>query len=95
LRFGEAPQFNHQMTERFDWGMMEVHLDVHKAVVEKAQIFSDSLHPEMIEQLMASLTKIPYTRDAFQAAIQKVVLDLPMIKDYLNEFQEWIVKEIS
>jgi lipoate-protein ligase A len=83
------------MTERFDWGMMEVHLDVHKAVVEKAQIFSDSLHPEMIEQLMASLTKIPYTRDAFQAAIQKVVLDLPMIKDYLNEFQEWIVKEIS
>jgi hypothetical protein len=49
----------------------------------------------MIEQLMASLTKISYTRDAFQSAIQKVALDLPMIKDYLNEFQEWITKEIS
>lgn len=94
-RFGEAPQFNHQMTERFDWGMVEVHLDVHKAVVEKAQIFSDSLHPEMIEQLMASLNKIPYTREAFQLAIQKVALDLPMIKDYLQEFEVWITKEIS
>ena len=94
-RFGEAPQFNHQMTERFDWGLIEVHLDVHKAVVEKVQIFSDSLHPEMIEQLMASLTKIPYTREAFQTAIREVATELPMIKDYLGEFEHWITKEIS
>lgn len=94
-RFGEAPQFNHQMTERFAWGMMEVHLDVHKAAVEKAQIFSDSLHPEMIEHLMASLTKIPYTKEAFQDAIRKVSHDLPMISEYLVEFETWITKEIS
>lgn len=94
-RFGEAPKFSHQMSERFVWGLIEVHLDVHKAFVEKSQIFSDSLHPEMIEHLMASLTKIPYTREAFQAAIRKVAEDLPMIKDYLQEFESWIVKEIS
>ena len=94
-RFGEAPQFNHQMSERFDWGTMEVHLEVTKAFVEKSQIFSDSLHPEMIEQLMASLTNIPYTREAFQLGIKKVAVDLPMIKDYLDEFEAWIIKEIS
>ena len=59
------------------------------------RIFSDSLHPEMIEQLMASLTKIPYTREAFKTAIQNAASELPMIEDYLNEFEEWIVKEIS
>ncbi|MBC7428029.1 MAG: lipoate--protein ligase [Bacteriovorax sp.] len=94
-RFGEAPQFNHQMSERFTWGIMEVHLDVHKAFVEKSQIFSDSLHPEMIEQLMASLNKIPYTKEAFQTAIKAVARDLPMIEDYLAEFEEWICREIS
>ena len=94
-RFGEAPQFNHQMSERFHWGLIEVHLDVHKAFVEKTQIFSDSLHPEMIEQLMASLTKIPYTGEAFKTAISKTVAELPMIEDYLTEFENWIVKEIS
>lgn len=94
-RFGEAPQFNHQMTERFTWGLIEVHLDVHKAFVEKSQIYSDSLHPEMIEQLMASLTKIPYTKEAFKTAIRKVAQDLPMIEDYLLEFEDWICKEIS
>lgn len=94
-RFGEAPKFNHQMTERFTWGTIEVHLDVHHAIVEKAQIFSDSLHPEMIEQLMASLQNIPYTKEAFRDAIAKVGAELPMIQDYLVEFESWIAKEIS
>ena len=26
-RFGEAPKFNHQMSEVFTWGSIEVHLD--------------------------------------------------------------------
>lgn len=94
-RFGEAPKFNHQMSERFAWGQMDVHLDVHHAVVEKAQIFSDSLHPEMIEQLMASLNNIPYTKEAFREAILRVSAELPMIQDYLEEFETWITKEIS
>lgn len=94
-RFGEAPKFNHQMTERFAWGTMEVHLDVQNAVIENAQIFSDSLHPEMIEQLMASLKNLSYTRDAFSGAIAKVSHELPMIQDYLQEFEAWILKEIS
>lgn len=94
-RFGEAPKFNHQMTERFTWGMIEVHLDIHHAIVEKAQIFSDSLHPEMIELLMASLKNIPYTKEGFHGAISGVAAELPMIQDYLIEFENWIIKEIS
>ena len=94
-RFGEAPKFNHQMSERFTWGSMDVHLDVHKAIIERAQIFSDSLHPEMIELLMASFENISYTKDAIKASIAKVCLELPMIADYLYEFEVWLLKEIS
>ncbi len=94
-RFGESPKFNHQMSERFSWGTVDVYLDVHKAHVEKAQIFSDSLHPEMIELLMASLNNISYTREAFKNSIDQVILEIPMIQDYLLEFEEWILKEIS
>ena len=94
-RFGEAPVFNHQMTEYFSWGLIEVHLDVQKGIVEKAQIFSDSLHPEMIEHLMASLQNIPYTKEAFSQAISIQSQNLPMISDYLKEFEDWIVREIS
>ncbi len=94
-RFGEAPQFTHQISERFTWGGVDVQLNVEKGVVVHAQIFSDSLHPEMIEQLMASLVNLPYNKETFKLAIAKVSDDLPMIEDYLNEFSEWILKQIS
>ena len=94
-RFGEAPSFSHQMAEYFSWGMMEVHINAEKGTVSEIKIFSDSLHPEMIEMLMTSLTGISYNKESFHQAIQKVSLELPMISDFLQEFEEWILKEIS
>lgn len=94
-RFGEAPSFSHQMAEYFSWGLIEVHQNIEKGSVSDIKIFSDSLHPEMIEMLMTSLQGIPYNKESFHRAIQKVSLELPMISDYLKEFEEWILKEIS
>ncbi len=94
-RYGEAPSFNHQLSEYFTWGLVEVFLNIEKAKVSEIKIFSDSLHPEMIELLMTSLKGIPYNKTSFHTAIHKVIFELPMISDYLLEFEEWILKEIS
>jgi lipoate-protein ligase A len=94
-RFGEAPAFTQQMSEWFTWGTVEVHLNTEKGQIKDIKIFSDSLHPEMIEMLMASLKGIPYNKLSFHQAIENVSLELPMISDYLKEFEEWIIKEIS
>jgi lipoate-protein ligase A len=94
-RFGEAPSFTQQMTEYFAWGLVDVHLNAEKGTITEIKIFSDSLHPEMIELLMASLTGIPYNKASFHQVIEKVSLELPMISDFLKEFEEWILKEIS
>jgi lipoate-protein ligase A len=94
-RFGEAPSFSHQMSEYFSWGLVEVHQNVEKGKVSEIKIFSDSLHPEMIELLMTSLTGISYNKESYHLAIKKVCLELPMIADYLKEFEEWILKEIT
>jgi lipoate-protein ligase A len=94
-RFGEAPHFSQQMAEYFAWGLVEVHLNAEKGIVSEIKIFSDSLHPEMIEMLMTSLTGISYNKVSFHQAIQNVIIELPMISDYLIEFEEWIIKEIS
>lgn len=94
-RFGEAPTFDQHMTEYFSWGLIEVYLNVAKGNVTEIKIFSDSLHPEMIEMLMTSLKGISYNKESFHCAIESVTLELPMISDYLKEFEEWILKEIS
>ena len=94
-RFGEAPAFDHQMSEYFTWGLAEVFLNVTKGIVTEIKIYSDSLHPEMIEMLMTSLRGISYNKESFHGAIKSVINELPMISDFLEEFEEWILKQIS
>lgn len=94
-RFGETPQFNHQMDERFEWGAMEVHLDAKKGLIEQAQIFSDSLHPDMVQELMNAFRGAPYSKDGIRAASKEVILKLPMYSEEITEFSDWLVQQIS
>lgn len=93
-RFGETPKFSHKFEERFEWGGMEVHVDSHKGIITDCVIFSDSLHPQMIEYLSKSLKDKPYDKDAVSKAIDEAIVELPMIASELKEFCSWFVKEI-
>jgi lipoate-protein ligase A len=94
-RFGETPKFTHKFEERFEWGGMEVHVDSHKGLITDCIIYSDSLHPEMIEYLSKSLKNSPYTADGVTKSINSVRIELPMIDAELTEFCSWFIKEIA
>lgn len=94
-RFGETPKFNHQMSERFDWGSMEVHLDSHKGVIEQATIFSDTLHPEMIEILTRTLRGQNYDAQGVSSACSGAEKELPMISKEIIEFKNWLTHQIQ
>ncbi len=94
-RFGETPEFTHQMTERFNWGLVEVHLNVQKALITDCKIFSDALHPEMIEELMASLLKISYTKASVRDALELKAQQFSMYSENILEFSHWLQQEIS
>lgn len=94
-RYGETPQFNHQMDERFSFGHMEFHLDSHKGMIERAVIFSDSLHPEMIEELSKALVGKTYHPNGVKEAIAEVRGSLPFIADYLAEIEVWLCEKVA
>lgn len=94
-RFGETPQFSHQFNERFSWGMVDVHLDSRQGKIDEIQIFSDSLHPEMIELWMNHLKGKSYNQEGVRTAFHAMQSELPMVNDYLQEFTNWMIHEIS
>ena len=94
-RFGEAPRFSHQMSEYFSWGLIEVYLEVEKALINKAQIYSDSLHPDLIEVIMASLNQVPYNQMDISKRFENLYSEFPMYEDYLKEFCSWMITEIK
>jgi len=94
-RFGETPKFNYQMDTRFDWGGIEIHIDSHKGFIKKCQIYSDSLHPEMVEEIMSALVGIEYSAYSINAAMDEVKNELPMIADYIDDFSRWFISQIN
>ena len=89
---GESPKFEYSFESRFEWGGVEVFLNSHKGQIKDIQIYSDSLHPEMISLLIESLQGVFFRPEDLKNSLEKLAKDYEMYKDYLQEFSEWVCK---
>ncbi len=94
-RFGRTPDFTHHLEERFDWGGMDIHLDVHRGVITDGKIYSDAMDPEMVTALEESLTGRRYYRDDLNLAVVAVGNALPERKSEIEDVREWLVSMIG
>jgi len=62
-RFGQSIQFGTQIEHKFDWGHIQIGLDVHQGIVSSAQIYSDALDCDFIEPLISCLKGIRFQSD--------------------------------
>ncbi|MFS1163099.1 lipoate--protein ligase, partial [Aeromonas salmonicida] len=88
--FGHAPAFTHQLVERFDWGGVELHFDVEKGVIGRAQIFSDSLDPAPLDALAQRLVGVAYRSDAIAALFGQLKADFPARQAELDALAGWL-----
>lgn len=88
--FGHAPAFTHQLDERFDWGGVELHFDVEKGVIGRAQIFSDSLDPAPLDALAQRLVGVTYRSDAIAALLGQLKADFPARQAELDALAGWL-----
>lgn len=93
-RFGKTPDFAHHMAERFEWGRMELFLDTKGGRITEAQIYSDSLMPQMVEKLMEDLKEVPYTRQDIEKALRQTAGKLPDHSPQIEEFTNWLTTQI-
>lgn len=94
-RFGKTPDFAHHIAERFEWGRMEVFIDTSGGIITETKIYSDSLVPEMVAQLMLDLNEIPYSAAAVKTALEKTARKLPQEHVRIEEFSVWLCSQLS
>ena len=88
--FGQAPAFSHLLDERFPWGGVELHFDVEKGHITRAQAFTDSLNPAPLEALAERLIGCQYRAEVLQQQCEALVGDFPEQKAELKELSAWI-----
>jgi lipoate---protein ligase len=94
-RFGETPQFEHELNERLSFGGVELHIDTHKGLINQVTLYSDSLHPEMIESLATSLVGKVYTGSSVREGLEPLKAELPMFTSEIDEFANWLSTQIQ
>jgi len=89
--FGKTPQFTHAMDERFNWGGIEVYLNIINGIIEEAYLYTDSLDPTPFESLSSLLLGVHYDKDSINTVINNLLTENKDSQNQLNEFQSCII----
>lgn len=68
-RFGKTPEFSHQFGTRFDWGVIDIHLDVKAGIISEVKVYSDTLDTAFVPIVEQTLTGVKYDLDAIQVVL--------------------------
>ena len=94
-RFGKTPEFTHHIETRFDWGIIDLHLDVKQAVIREVVIFSDALNVELIDLLKETLTDIKYNRHEVKATLAELSKAHPDLAAQIDDVSNWLIGEME
>ncbi|MBO1531430.1 lipoate--protein ligase [Psychrobacter sp. F1192] len=94
-RFGKTPQFSHHIETRFDWGIIDLHMDVQQALITDVVIFSDALNVELIDLLKQTLTDIKYNRGEIKAKLAELGKAHPDLAAQIDDVSEWLLGEME
>ncbi|GLW37772.1 lipoate-protein ligase A [Pectobacterium carotovorum subsp. carotovorum] len=92
--FGQAPDFSHLLDNRFTWGGVELHFDVERGVIVRAQIYTDSLNPAPLEALACALQGTAYRPEALAATCQALITTFPEQQNELQELANWLEQSL-
>lgn len=94
-KFGiQTPQFSHQFETRFDWGILDVHINSKDGKIDQVVIYSDTLFPDLIQELTQNLTGVDYSFKGISQAISKTKLKLPELSTQLDETEKWMKESL-
>lgn len=93
--YGKTLEFTHQMSEYLSLGFFDFNFQVSDAIISDLQIFSDSLYPRLIEDIVQVLKGQQYTGHSIQTAFQILEerhLDLAV---GIHELGSWLARQIE
>ena len=73
-----------------NFGGVELHFDVEKGHITRAQVFTDSLNPAPLEALAGRLQGCLYRADMLQQECEALLVDFPDQEKELRELSTWI-----
>jgi lipoate-protein ligase A len=70
-KFGKKLDFQYEISNRFDWGMLTIQFNIKNGIIEEAAAFSDAMDPEPIGEIPGLLAGRRYDKYAICEGLSK------------------------
>jgi len=94
-QYGKTLPFTHHLEQQFNWGGIDLLLQVTQGKIESARVYSDALLPELAENLQTKLQGLIYQPEIIQQAFIELMASHPSLQLEYQECLAWLTKEIN
>ena len=85
-KMGNTPQFDFELDERFDWGSVQLYLNVEKNIINGAKLYSDANDAQIADNVKELLIGTRFSaRDVADALLSKKDIHLTQLAEYILE----------
>ena len=89
--YGRKFRFDRSLGNRFAWGRMDLEVQVEDGMISDAQVYSDALIPDFVDQLAPALLGKRYNNEALASAVKALVVHGEKEEAARNDLSEWLL----
>ncbi len=90
--YGREFEFQYEVSERFCWGQVDIQFQVDSGLITDAEVYSDSLKPEVIQELPKVLKGIRYNNQRIGEKIGELHSDDVQKEEMFRDVESWLRK---
>lgn len=88
--YGRKFEFQYEVSERFGWGQVDLQFQVDSGMITDLAVYSDSLKPEVIQELPEKLKGIRYNNQAMGEKLGELHSEEKQKEAMFRDMERWI-----
>lgn len=88
--YGRKFEFQYEVSERFGWGQVDLQFQVDSGMITDLAVYSDSLKPEVIQELPEKLKGIRYNNQAMGEKLGELHSEEEQKEAMFRDMERWI-----
>ena len=89
-RYGESPKFSHELETRFEWGILDLNLQVESGKIEQVKVFSDAMDVSFINGIQKSFQGKEYGAEGLDRVGGELRKWFPDHEEKVDEMVTWL-----
>ena len=91
--FGKKIEFNYSIGRRFEWGDIDIHLNIDSGIIKQCTVYSDAMDTKLIEEIPNNLINCLFSTDAMVKELNELSGKDHTLEKMINDIVKMLMEE--